>query len=107
MVVYGVITEQSIGKLLIAGIVPGILTAAFYCIGIYVFALFRPSLAPLANISFTWKERFGSLYTVYGIVILFALVVGGIYGGYFPATYAGAVGRSAPSSSRWSSAAWA
>ena len=92
MVVYGVITEQSIGKLLIAGIVPGILTAVIYCVGIYVFALVRPSLAPRANISFSWKERFESLYTVYGIVILFALVVGGIYGGYFPATYAGAVG---------------
>jgi tripartite ATP-independent transporter DctM subunit len=92
MVVYAVITEQSIGKLLIAGIVPGILTAAIYCAGIYVVARMRPSLAPLARISFTWKERFQSLYSVYGIIILFALVVGGIYGGYFPATYAGAVG---------------
>ena len=92
MVVYGVITEQSIGKLLIAGIVPGILTAVIYCVGIYFFALFLPNLAPRADISFTWKERFRSLNTVYGIVILFALVVGGIYGGYFPATYAGAVG---------------
>ena len=52
----------------------------------------RPDLAPLASIAFTWKERFRSLYSVYGIIILFALVVGGIYGGYFPATYAGAVG---------------
>jgi tripartite ATP-independent transporter DctM subunit len=92
MVVYAVITEQSIGKLLIAGIVPGILTAVIYCAGIYVIARVRPDLAPLANIAFTWKERFKSLYSVYGIIILFALVVGGIYGGYFPATYAGAVG---------------
>jgi tripartite ATP-independent transporter DctM subunit len=92
MVVYAVITEQSIGKLLIAGIVPGILTAAIYCMGIYVLARWRPDLAPLASIAFTWKERFRSLYSVYGIIILFALVVGGIYGGYFPATYAGAVG---------------
>jgi tripartite ATP-independent transporter DctM subunit len=92
MVVYAVITEQSIGKLLIAGIVPGILTAVIYCTGIYMVARMRPSLAPLARISFTWKQRFQSLYSVYGIIILFALVVGGIYGGYFPATYAGAVG---------------
>jgi tripartite ATP-independent transporter DctM subunit len=55
-------------------------------------ARMRPSLAPLARISFTWRERFQSLYSVYGIIILFSLVVGGIYGGYFPATYAGAVG---------------
>ena len=92
MVVYAVITEQSIGKLLIAGIVPGVLTGVIYCAGIYVGARVRPDLAPLANIAFGWKERFRSLYSVYGIVILFALVVGGIYGGYFPATYAGAVG---------------
>ena len=92
MVVYAVITEQSIGKLLIAGIVPGILTALIYCAGIYVIARVRPDIAPLANIGFTWKQRFESLYSVYGIIILFALVVGGIYGGYFPATYAGAVG---------------
>lgn len=92
MVVYAVITEQSIGKLLIAGIVPGLITAALYCACIYAIARLRPDIAPLARISFTWKERFQSLYSVYGIVILFALVVGGIYGGYFPATYAGAVG---------------
>ena len=92
MVVYAVITEQSIGKLLIAGIVPGILTALIYCAGIYVIARVRPDVAPLASMAFTWAERWRSLYSVYGIIILFALVVGGIYGGYFPATYAGAVG---------------
>jgi len=92
MVVYAVITEQSIGKLLIAGIVPGILTAIIYCTGIYVLARVRPDLAPLANLKFTWTERFQSLKGVYGIMILFSIVVGGIYGGYFPATYAGAVG---------------
>jgi C4-dicarboxylate transporter, DctM subunit len=92
MVIYAVITEQSIGKLLIAGIVPGILTALIYCGGIYFIARVRPDIAPLAKIAFTWKERFQSLYGVSGILILFVLVVGGIYGGYFPATYAGAVG---------------
>jgi len=92
MVIYGVITEQSIGKLLIAGIVPGIVTALLYCGGIYVLARVRPDLAPLANIQVNWMERWRSLYGVTGVVILFVIVVGGIYGGYFPATYAGAVG---------------
>ena len=92
MVIYGVITEQSIGKLLIAGIIPGIVTALIYCGGIYLLARWRPDLAPLAKITVTWGERWRSLYGVSGIVVLFALVVGGIYGGYFPATYAGAVG---------------
>lgn len=92
MVIYAVITEQSIGKLLIAGIVPGILTALIYCGGIYILARVRPDLAPLANLKFSWAERWQSLQGVWGIIILFVLVVGGIYGGYFPATYAGAVG---------------
>ena len=92
MVIYGVITEQSIGKLLIAGIIPGIVTALLYCGGIYLVARLRPDLAPLAKISVNWGERWRSLYGVSGIMILFFIVVGGIYGGYFPATYAGAVG---------------
>lgn len=92
MVIYAVITEQSIGKLLIAGIVPGVLTALIYCGGIYAIARWRPDIAPRAKLSFTWGERWRSLYGVSGIMILFVVVVGGIYGGYFPATYAGAVG---------------
>ena len=92
MVIYGVITEQSIGKLLIAGIIPGIVTALIYCGGIYLLARVRPDLAPLAKISVTLRDRWQSLYGVTGITILFVVVVGGIYGGYFPATYAGAVG---------------
>ena len=92
MVIYGVITEQSIGKLLIAGIIPGIVTAIIYCGGIYFIARVRPDLAPLAKITVTWAERWKSLYGVTGIAVLFFVVVGGIYGGYFPATYAGAVG---------------
>jgi len=92
MVIYGVITEQSIGKLLVAGIVPGVLTAVVYCGGIYLIARWRPALAPLAQVSISWAERWRSLYGVSGIAVLFVLVVGGIYGGYFAATYAGAVG---------------
>ena len=92
MVVYAVITEQSIGKLLIAGIVPGALTALIYCGGIYALARWRPDIAPRANLAFGWEERLRALYGVAGIILLFVLVIGGIYGGYFPATYAGAVG---------------
>lgn len=92
MVIYAVITDQSVGKLLIAGIVPGVLTALIYCGGIYVIARLRPDIAPLAKLTFTWGQRWRSLHGVSGIMILFAIVVGGIYGGYFAATYAGAVG---------------
>jgi C4-dicarboxylate transporter DctM subunit len=92
MVIYGVVTEQSIGKLLIAGIVPGIVTAILYCGGIYLVARVWPDIAPRADIAVKWGERWRSLYGVSGVLILFLVVVGGIYGGYFPATYAGAVG---------------
>ena len=71
---------------------PGILTALIYCAGIYVIARWRPDIAPLANITITWAQRWRSLYGISGIAVLFVLVVGGIYGGYFPPTYAGAVG---------------
>jgi len=92
MVIYAVITEQSIGKLLIAGIIPGILTAVIYCGGIYILARVRPDLAPRADLKFSWGDRWQSLRGVYGVLALFVIVIGGIYGGYFPATYAGAVG---------------
>jgi len=92
MVIFAVITEQSIGKLLIAGIVPGLITAALYCGGIWLIARLRPSMAPLADLKFTWRDRFHSMKGVWGILLLFTIVVGGIYGGYFPATYAGAIG---------------
>jgi tripartite ATP-independent transporter DctM subunit len=92
MVIYAVITEQSIGKLLIAGIIPGILTAVIYCGGIYILARVRPDLAPRADLKFSWGDRWQSLRGVYGVLALFIIVIGGIYGGYFPATYAGAVG---------------
>jgi tripartite ATP-independent transporter DctM subunit len=92
MVIFAVITEQSIGKLLIAGIVPGLITAALYCAGIWLIARIRPSMAPLADLKFGWRDRFQSMKGVWGILVLFTIVVGGIYGGYFPATYAGAIG---------------
>ena len=92
MVVYAVITEQSVGKLLIAGFLPGVLSAAIYMLGIYVRVRRNPEIAPLSEIRITWRARFRSLYGVWGIVFLFLLVIGGIYSGLFTPTYAGAVG---------------
>jgi tripartite ATP-independent transporter DctM subunit len=92
MVVYAVITEQSVGVLLIAGLLPGILSAAVYMGGIYVRAKLKPELAPMPDIEISWAERWRSLYGVWGVVFLFLLVIGGIYLGFFTPTYAGAVG---------------
>lgn len=92
MVVYAVITEQSVGKLLIAGFIPGVLSAAIYMLGIYVRARLNPSIAPMSDVPISWGERFSSLKGVWGIVFLFLLVIGGIYSGLFTPTYAGAIG---------------
>lgn len=92
MVIYAIVTEQSIGKLLIAGFLPGVLSAVIYMVGIYIRVRRNPGLAPLPDLRIPWPTRIRSLYRVWGIVFLFALVIGGIYTGLFTPTYAGAVG---------------
>ena len=92
MVVYALITEQSIAKLLIAGLIPGLLSAAMFMAGIYVVARLRPDLAPKSEEVIPWSTRWRSLYRVWGIALLFVMVIGGIYSGLFIPTYAGAIG---------------
>ena len=90
-IVYGVMTEQSIGKLFIAGIVPGLMVAALFLATIWLLCTFRPGLAPAAT-GATWRERFRSLAGVIEILLLFALVMGGMFAGWFTPTEAAAVG---------------
>ena len=92
MIIYAVITEQSVARLLVAGLVPGFLSAAVYMLGIFVVAKARPDLAPIPDVTITKRERWESLKGVWGISFLFILVIGGIYMGFFVPTYAGAVG---------------
>lgn len=91
MVLYGVLTEQSVGKLFIAGILPGLFTAVVFSIMIYIRAKRNPVLAPRGE-SFPWKERFLSLYKVWGVLSLFLLVVGGIFIGWFTPTEGAGIG---------------
>jgi tripartite ATP-independent transporter DctM subunit len=82
MVIYGVLTETSIGELLIAGILPGILYFAVFSASIILYAYLRPSSVPREpGIDTSWKARFASLKKTWGIAVLFFLVIGGIYGG--------------------------
>ena len=92
LVIYGIITEESIGQLLIAGFLPGILSALIYMVGIYIWCYARPQIAPQSDIRITWKMRFSSLKHGYGVVLLFGVVMGGIYSGIFTPTEAGAFG---------------
>ena len=92
MVIYAIMTEQSVGQLLIAGVIPGILTALVYLAGINVLVRINPGLAPDITESVSWGERWRALGKVWPIVILIVLVLGGIYSGVFPPSAAGAAG---------------
>ncbi len=91
MVIYGITTETNIGKLFIAGILPGILAIVLLCIAVAWVAARDPSAAP-ATRSLRWGERLTTLRPIWGVVALFALVIGGIYAGYFTATEGAGVG---------------
>ena len=92
MILYGVMTGASVGKLMIAGFIPGIILALFLAVAIYIRVKMNPSLAPPVLVSATWTERLLSLRKVWGVFFLVLLVIGGIYGGIFTPTEAGATG---------------
>ncbi len=91
MVIYGVITEQSIGTLLIAGFIPGILEAILYSGMIYTRCRINPALGAGLP-AYPWKQRLASLKGVWGMLVLMALILGGIYSGVFTPTEAGGIG---------------
>jgi len=88
---YGVMTETSIGALFIAGIIPGILTAAMFSLIIFVRCVVTPSLGPPGP-GASWRERWQLTAGLLPILGLFLLVIGGIYGGIFTPTEAAGVG---------------
>ena len=91
LIIFGIITEQSIGKLFLAGILPGLLLAVFF-IGIVIgWAKIDPSVAPPSPRS-TWAERYRSLPDVIWPIIIFCLVIGGLMKGMFTPTEAGSIG---------------
>lgn len=91
LVIYGIIVEEDVGKLFIAGIVPGIITVLLYIFVIKALITFRPELGPPGPWT-SWPDRFRALKSVWGIVALFVLVLGGIYLGVFTPTEAGGIG---------------
>src|SRR5665213_2954051 len=89
--VYGLITEQDIGKLFIAGVVPGILAVAMYIATINIIGLVRPDFLP-STPRHSWAERFEALRGVWAVTLLFVFIIGGIYAGMFTATEAAGMG---------------
>jgi tripartite ATP-independent transporter DctM subunit len=91
LVLYGILTEESIGKLLIAGILPGLLLAALFAIVVYFWVRRRPQDAPVHPPA-PMRERITSLKPIWAVVVIFVLVMGGIYRGFFTPTEAAAIG---------------
>ncbi|MBI5523167.1 MAG: TRAP transporter large permease [Desulfarculus sp.] len=91
-IVYGMLTEQSIGKLLVSGLLPGLLLAALYAATVYVWVRLNPKLAPASPEPVSFAEKIKAVKGVAGALSLFLLVIGGIYLGFFTATEAAAVG---------------
>jgi tripartite ATP-independent transporter DctM subunit len=91
LVLYGLLTEESIGKLLIAGILPGLLLAALFAVVILIWVKRDPTAAPVQPPA-TYRERIRSLKPIWAVIVIFLLVMGGIYQGFFTPTEAAAVG---------------
>lgn len=93
IIIFCILTRISIGKALVAGIIPGILVAIVTMLTIMVIAKINPKSIPLVtDIKVTWRERFSSLTSIWPIMFLFILVIGGMYAGIFPPTIGGAIG---------------
>jgi len=94
-VVYGMLTEQSIGKLLISGIIPGILLSVAFAVVIVVQVKLNPNLAPMNPGEVGFKEKMRALAGIWESMLVFWIVMGGIYMGFINPTEAGAIGASA------------
>jgi tripartite ATP-independent transporter DctM subunit len=91
MVVYAILTEQSIGKMFAAGILPGLLAVGFYLLAVRWTIWRDPNAGPPGE-RMSWKERLRALRDVWGVLVLFVIVMGGIYGGVFSSTEAAGIG---------------
>ena len=91
LVFYGIWTETSIGRLFIAGIVPGILLSLSFVLLIYIRCVINPKLGPVGP-SYSWTERFRSLNKLLPVIAIFVIVIGGIYLGIVTPTEASAIG---------------
>jgi tripartite ATP-independent transporter DctM subunit len=90
-IIYGILTEESIGKLFMAGILPGILLASLFILAIYIQCRLRPQMGPQGGRT-TWKTKIRALGGTWGMLLLFVIVMGGIYFGVFTPTEAAGIG---------------
>jgi tripartite ATP-independent transporter DctM subunit len=93
MVIYGILTETSIGKLFVAGIIPGAIATVLLCLAIVWITRSDPAAGPPAE-PHSWRERLDSIKYIWPVLALFVLVIGGIYVGAFTATEGAGIGAS-------------
>jgi len=91
LIIFGIITELSIGKLFLAGFLPGLLLASLFAAVVIGWCKLDPTIGPRTN-RYTWKERVDSLPEIVWPMVIFVLMVGGLMGGIFTPTEAGSVG---------------
>ncbi|SLM27690.1 DctM3 [Desulfamplus magnetovallimortis] len=91
-VVYGILTEQSIGKLLVSGFIPGFMLTLAYIVIVMLWAIINPLAAPLNYDRIPFKDKIATIRNAWELIVVFFLVMGGIYAGVFTPTEAGAVG---------------
>ena len=92
MIIYGIITEQSISELFIAGIIPGIMMVCIFSSYFFVTGLIRPGDAPRAPAGIPWKERLVSLKAVWPVLFIFVFIFATLYAGICTPTEAAGVG---------------
>jgi tripartite ATP-independent transporter DctM subunit len=102
LVIYAILTEQNIAKLFMAAVIPGIVAMLGYWAVIAIMARVDPASAPAAERA-TWAERLAAILETWPVVLIFMVVIGGIYGGYFTPTEAAAVGTLATAFVAWRS----
>jgi len=91
LIIYGILTETSIGRLFLAGIIPGLMVAFSFVVTLLGWSVLNPALGPKGEKS-TWRARFASVPPVIWVLLVFLLVVGGLMRGFFTPTEAGSVG---------------
>ena len=91
LIVYGLFAEQSVGRLFIAGIIPGVILATLFIITIYIWVKLRPSAGPPGQ-AYSMREKFYSMRYIWSMLALAAIVLGGIWGGIFTPVEAGGIG---------------
>ena len=102
LVIYAILTEQNIAKLFVAAVIPGLIAMGGYMLVIAISARVDPTAAPAGERS-TWAERLVALIETWPVLLIFAAVIGGIYGGFFTPTEAASIGSLATGYVAWRS----